>query len=224
MDVLLTSLFFWEALTLRTRVKICGITRPQDAQAVAAAGADSIGLVFYQKSSRNVSIQQALKIVAGLPPFIAVTGLFLDANRAFIREVIEQLPLTLLQFHGDESPADCRGYGLPYLKAIGMQENTQVKAYAENYADSAGFLLDSHAQGAAGGTGETFNWNQFPQDLEQRAILAGGLNPDNIAAAIEAANPWGVDLSSGVESSPGIKDVAKIEALMKEVIRVDCQR
>lgn len=209
---------------MRTRVKICGITRSEDALAVAASGADSIGLVFYEKSSRNVSIAQAREIVAVLPPFIAVTGLFLNADEALIQETVAQLPLTLLQFHGDESPPECDGYDLPYIKVIGMQENTDVQAYADQFVDAAGFLLDSHAQGAAGGTGETFNWQQFPQNLGKPVMLAGGLNPDNIAAAIHTAKPWGVDLSSGVESSPGIKDHAKIEALMNEVRRVDCQR
>ncbi len=209
---------------MRTRVKICGITRPEDGLAAAEAGADSIGLVFYPKSPRNVSVDQARAICAALPPFVTVTALFLDPRRAFVESVLEAVPVNLLQFHGDECAADCTGYGLPYIKAIGMRENTQVKAYADCYADAAGILLDGHALGAAGGAGETFDWRRVPEDLGKPVIIAGGLTPENVAQAIEAARPWGVDMSSGVESSPGVKDHGKIAALMNEVRRVDCER
>ena len=209
---------------MRTRVKICGITRPEDAVAVADAGADAIGLVFYPKSSRNVSVAQAREIVAVLPPFVAAVGLFLDARREVIESVLETVQLSLLQFHGDECPADCREFGLPYIKAVGMDGHANYRGYADCYQDTQGILLDSHAPGAAGGTGETFDWGCVPQDYPKPVILAGGLTPDNVATAIQTARPYGVDLSSGVESAPGIKDAGKIQALMNEVRRVDCQR
>lgn len=209
---------------MRTRVKICGITRPEDAVAVANAGADAIGLVFYPKSSRFVSAVQASEIIEALPPFVAVVGLFLDARSADIESLLKTVKLSLLQFHGDECPADCSEFALPYIKAVGMSGHANYRAYADCYKDTQGILLDSHAPGAAGGTGETFDWTNVPQDYPKPLILAGGLTPDNIAAAIQTARPYGVDLSSGVESAPGIKDAGKIQALMNEVRRVDCQR
>ncbi len=208
---------------MRTRVKICGITRTEDGLAAAEAGADSIGLVFYPKSPRNVSIEQAREICAALPPFVTVTALFLDPRRELVASVVDALPVDLLQFHGDECVADCTGFGRPYIKVIGMRANTRVKAYADCYADAAGILLDGHAHGAAGGSGETFDWRNIPGDLGKPVIIAGGLTPDNVAAAIRQARPWGVDLSSGVEISPGVKDHGKIAALMNEVRRVDCE-
>jgi phosphoribosylanthranilate isomerase len=206
---------------IRTRVKICGITRAEDAAAVVAAGVDAVGLVFYPKSSRFVSIDQALEIAQAIPAFVTVVGLFKDAQAGEIEAVLKRLSLGLLQFHGDESPADCGGYSIPYIKAIGMQGGADLHGYADTYADATGLLLDSHAVGEAGGTGLTFDWTMLPVDFNKPIILAGGLNPANVGEAIRIARPYAVDLSSGVESAPGIKDVEKIRALMQEVKRVD---
>ncbi len=208
-------------MTTRTRVKICGITRIEDARASVLAGADAIGLVFYPKSSRFLSIHQAIEIVQAIPAFVTVVGLFKDARPSEIEAVLERVPLGLLQFHGDECPADCGAYAIPYIKAIGMFGNTNLQAYADTYADAAGLLLDSHAVGEAGGTGQTFDWSMLPDNFDRPMILAGGLNPSNIAEAIHTANPYAVDLSSGVESAPGIKDADKIVVLMQEVRRAD---
>jgi len=205
----------------RTRVKICGITRVEDALASVSAGADAIGLVFYPKSSRFLSIDQAIEIVQAVPAFVTVVGLFKDAQASEIEAVLKRVSLGLLQFHGDECPADCGAYAMPYIKAIGMLGNTNLPAYADTYADATGLLLDGHAVGEAGGTGQTFDWSMLPDGFNRPIILAGGLNPSNVAEAIRTTNPYAVDLSSGVESAPGIKDAKKIEALMQEVRRAD---
>ena len=207
---------------LRTRVKICGITRTEDAIAAANVGVDAIGLVFYQKSTRCVEIDQAKTIIAKLPPFVSAVGLFMDARGEFIREVVSQVPLDLLQFHGDECPADCGLYGRPYIKAVAMRDGINYAAYTASYPDAAGFLLDSHSAGQAGGTGQTFDWTKVPQAHENPLILAGGLKPENVAEAIQQVRPYGIDLSSGVESSPGVKDAGRIQALMNEVKKIDC--
>jgi len=207
---------------LRTRVKICGITRVEDALVAAEFGVDAIGLVFYKKSPRHVDVEQAIKIIMALPPFVTSVGLFMDAPADDISAIVKSVPLDLLQFHGDECPANCGQYGLPYIKAVAMQSHMNYALYTASYPDAAGFLLDSHGTGQAGGTGKTFDWTQMPEGQEKPLILAGGLSPDNVADAIEQVKPYGIDLSSGVESSPGIKDASKIENLMKEVREVDC--
>ncbi|MEJ2060284.1 MAG: phosphoribosylanthranilate isomerase [Gammaproteobacteria bacterium] len=209
---------------MRTRVKICGITRVEDALAATQAGADAVGLVFYAKSRRFVTAERAREICLALPPFVSRVGLFLDADDRLIRETLDSVPLDLLQFHGDECPADCPGYGLPYIKAVGMQGKTDVARYAASYPDAAGFLLDSHATGEAGGTGLAFDWGRMPADLDVPLILAGGLAPENVAEAVRTTGVYGVDVSSGVESAPGIKDHEKIRTFIKEVERVDCER
>ncbi len=205
------------------KVKICGITSVKDALAVAYSGADAIGLVFYPNSSRNISIEQAVEICAVLPPFITVVGLFLDADKTTVATILEQVPLNILQFHGSESPEYCRSFNHPYMKAVGMIGLDDFTSYAEQYPDSKAFLVDAHAPGAAGGTGKTFNWDDVPCDYPKPIILAGGLNPDNIAAAILSTSVYAVDLSSGVEILPGIKSEEKITALMQEVKRVEQQ-
>ncbi|MEE9309574.1 MAG: phosphoribosylanthranilate isomerase [Cocleimonas sp.] len=224
--------------TPKIRTKICGITSIGDALNACNAGVDALGLVFYAKSPRNVSSAQALEICNAIPPFVTTVGLFLDAPAEFVHSVLENVPLDLLQFHGSESPEYCASFNRPYIKAIGMKEFLQsdeqndieanFKKVADQYPDAQGFLVDSHGTGKAGGTGETFNWNKTPHNYDKPIILAGGLNPENISEAIQTADPiYGVDLSSGVESAPGIKDKQKIEALMKnirmsEVRRVQC--
>ncbi len=188
------------------------------------AGADAIGLVFYPPSSRNIDIEAAAEIARSVGAFVTVTGLFLDAERSFVQAVLEAVPLTLLQFHGSESPEACRGYPLPYIKAAGIGGIDDFTEFSSDFHDAAGLLLDSHGAGEAGGTGKTFDWDAFPADMDRPLILAGGLNPENIAAAIAAVRPYAVDLSSGVESAPGIKEKVKIQTLMNEVKRVDCER
>ena len=205
------------------RVKICGITSIEDAQNVCQSGADAIGLVFYEKSPRNVTIKQAREIYEAIPPFITTVGLFLDASKEFVDSTLANVPLDLLQFHGSESPEYCSSFNRPYIKAVGMKNLTESEfvEYADTFKDAKGFLVDSHEAGKAGGTGETFNWESTPQNYHKPILLAGGLNPTNIAKAIHQVDVYGVDLSSGVESSPGKKDKQKINQLMKEVRRAE---
>jgi len=205
----------------RCRVKVCGVTSVADAQMISAAGADAIGLMFYSKSSRYVSIEQAAAIAKALPPFVASVGLFLDAEAAFVRDVLAQVPLTVLQFHGSESAAFCEQFHKPYIKAVGML-GVQAQAlddYMASHPKAQAFLVDSHAPGAAGGTGKTFDWQTLPKHTARPLILAGGLNPDNVAQAIQTTDIYAVDVSSGVESQAGIKDPAKVETFMRNVYR-----
>lgn len=206
-------------MTGRCRVKICGLTSVADALMVSAAGADALGLVFYPNSKRNLSIEQAAEICKAIPPFVATVGLFLDAEARFVEQVLAAVPLTVLQFHGSESPAYCAQFQHPYIKAVGMKGLAVAGfvAYADQYPDAQGFLVDSHAPGAAGGTGEVFDWTQVPQDYPKPIILAGGLTPDNLAEAIRLSRVYAVDVSSGVEMSPGIKDAAKVQAFIKNL-------
>ena len=211
----------------RTRVKICGITSVQDAKNVCDAGADSIGLVFYKKSPRNVGISQAQEICDSLPPFVTCVGLFLDPSEEFVNEVLNEVKLDLLQFHGLESAEFCESFSRPYIKAIGMEGISSEDEFTEvtkQYTNAKGFLVDSHATGKAGGTGKTFDWKNVPQVQEKPIILAGGLNPENVADALQQLDLFGVDLSSGVESKPGIKDPEKVQKLMNEVYRVQCSK
>ncbi len=212
-----------------TRVKICGITRPEDALYAANQGVDAIGLVFYNKSPRFVNPEQAIEICKILPAFVTSVALFKDAEVEIIQQVLEQLPIDLLQFHGCETGSFCRQFGKPYIKALGMDVGMEAAAnqlenlsrQADDYYDARGLLLDSHAPGAAGGTGKSFDWNTVPQDLPQPVILAGGLGVDNVAEAIRTAKPYAVDVSSGVESEKGIKSAELITALMNTVREVD---
>ena len=201
---------------MRTRVKICGITRVEDGLAAAAAGADAIGLVFAD-SPRRMTIEQARRIVAELPPFIKVVGLFVDAPDAQVAEILGQVPLDLLQFHGRETPEACRRHGRPYMKAIAMRPGLDVAAEARRYPDAAGVLLDTHHPQLAGGSGQAFDWTRVPADIGRPVILAGGLTPENVAAAVRAVRPFAVDVSSGVEQEKGIKDAAKIAAFIRNV-------
>jgi phosphoribosylanthranilate isomerase len=208
---------------MRTRVKICGITRPEDAIAAAHAGADAIGLVFYSPSPRAVGLERARIIMQALPPFVAAVGLFVNPAPEEVRVVLASLPIGLLQFHGDETPEQCRAYGRPYLKAIAMKEGVDLTACARRYPDAAGLLLDSYHPDRRGGTGEPFDWTRVPVGLAQPVILAGGLTPANVAAAIAQVRPYGVDVSSGVESAKGIKDAAQVAAFMRGVESVESQ-
>jgi len=201
------------------RSKICGITRIEDALAAAEAGADAIGLVFYAKSPRAVSVQQARAIIAALPPFVTSVGLFVDASRCELSEILDAVPLDLLQFHGNETPADCDGYHRPYIKALRVKLGDDIAAQAALYSKASGILLDAFVEGVPGGTGEPFDWSLVPQSLSKPLILAGGLTPQNVQAAIAQVRPYAVDVSGGVEAAKGIKDAKKIQAFINEVQR-----
>lgn len=211
----------------RTRVKICGLTRPEDVDAAVMAGADAVGLVLYPASPRAVSVDQAARLCARLPPFVAAVGLFVDATEPQIRAVLDRVPLDLLQFHGEEPPGLCAGFGRRWIKAIRMRPGLDLAAQARTYRGAAGLLLDAFDPVLAGGTGQTFDWGRVPVGLDMPIVLAGGLRPDNVAEAIRRVQPFAVDVSGGVESAKGIKDAAKISAFMQGVrdgdsIRVDC--
>jgi len=193
------------------RVKICGITSVADAQLAVKAGADAIGLVFYAPSPRAVSISQAREIAASVGPFVTLVGLFVDADKAFVREVLANVALHVLQFHGDESPEFCEQFERPYMKAIRMRPELDVAQAIEHYASAAAILLDAYRPGVPGGTGETFDWQRVPVQAARPLILAGGLTPENIALAVQSTQVYGVDVSGGVESAPGKKDAHKIE-------------
>lgn len=196
------------------RVKICGITRIEDGLVASEAGADAIGLIFAE-SPRRVTAEQARAIVAALPPFIKVVGLFVDAPVESVRAVLGAVPLDLIQFHGREQPEECRQYGRPYIKAIHIKEGEEADTVARRYPDAAGILLDAYHPQMAGGSGSTFDWSRVPRGLDRPVILAGGLTPDNVADAITVVHPYAVDVSSGVESRKGIKDAAKIAAFIR---------
>ena len=199
------------------QIKICGITRPQDALAAVEAGADAIGLVFYAKSKRAVTIAQAQEICAWVPPLTQIVGLFVDASANDIEQIIATVPLTLLQFHGHESPADCEQWQRPYLRALNPVVGSDFEALTAPYARARGFLLDSVHEGAFGGTGKTFDWQLFPSSCSRPLILAGGLSVENVDQAVRHCRPSAIDVSSGVESSPGIKDAAKMNAFVNAV-------
>ena len=200
-----------------TRVKICGITNLEDALAAAAAGADALGFVFYGPSPRNIEVDQAKTILSKLPPFITTVGLFVNADASFLQSVLKLLPLDLLQFHGDESEAECKRWGKPYIKAIRMQEGLDLVELCRTYESSRGILLDTFVAGQPGGTGQVFDWANIPPDLRKPIVLAGGLDPSNVANAVKQVNPWAVDVSGGVEAAKGKKDHALIKAFITGV-------
>lgn len=202
---------------LPTRLKICGITRPEDGFRAAELGADAIGLVFYPQSPRYVEKQQARDIIAALPPFVSVVALFMDAEPGFVNEVLASVPVDMLQFHGRETVEYCTSFGRRYIKAVSMMDNQDVAAYTERFATAAGFLLDAVRSGEAGGTGRRFDWSLIPERLTRPIILAGGLNPHNIGEAIRRSRCYAVDVSSGVESAKGIKDPEKMRALIEAI-------
>lgn len=207
---------------MRTRIKICGITRPDDGRRAAELGADAVGLVFCAASPRNLDLASAARIIGSLPPLVTVVALFMDPLRADVAAVVSELPIDLLQFHGSEPPEFCRGFGRRYIKALAMgADAADPRQQAHEYPDAAGFLLDSHAVGGQGGSGQTFDWSRVPQDFARPFLLAGGLGPDNVAAAVRQCRPYGVDVSSGVEAAKGIKDAGKMAAFINEVRRVE---
>ena len=204
----------------RTRVKICGITRPEDALAAVENGVDAIGLVFYKPSPRSIDIAAAQTIVAVLPPFVTAVGLFVDAEPNEIQTILSKVHIDLLQFHGHETPNECVAYGKPYIKAIRMRDGVDLYETAQVYQQARALLLDTYQPGVAGGTGTTFDWARIPTTLPKPVILAGGLTPENVAQAITQVRPYAVDVSGGVEAAKGIKDQAKIMAFMRGVNRV----
>lgn len=199
------------------RSKICGITRIEDALVAIEAGADAIGLVFYEKSPRAVSVAQAKAILAALPPFVTTVGLFVDSSREALDAILAEVPLDLLQFHGDEARADCEGFQRPYIKALRVRPGDDVAARIAAYPTASGVLLDTFVAGVPGGTGEAFDWSLVPKGSSMPIILAGGLTPGNVRAAIEQVRPYAVDVSGGVEASKGIKDAVKVRAFIREV-------
>jgi phosphoribosylanthranilate isomerase len=211
-------------MTQRTRIKICGIRHLQDALHIAARGADAIGLVFHPPSPRFLELEAAREIRSALPPFIAVTALFLDEAQDWVAEVVEGLRPDCLQFHGNETPAFCEAWDRPYIKSIPMGSIDDPGGYAGRHKNAQGFLFDSNAAGRQGGSGDTFDWSKIPPAFEPPLILAGGINPSNVADAIARVQPWAVDVSSGVESARGVKSRDLIDLFFDEVKRGDAIR
>jgi phosphoribosylanthranilate isomerase len=207
-----------------TRIKICGITRVQDALVAARAGADAIGLVFYAASPRCVDIPAAKKIIAALPPFIAAVGLFVNAKAGDVRAVLQQVPLDLLQFHGDENAEFCQQFDKHYMKAVRVKAGVDLLQYASEHRTAKALLLDAYREEAYGGTGHTFDWKLIPQNMSLPIILSGGLSAANVAQGIQSVKPWAVDVSSGVEADKGIKDSNKVIAFIHAVRKADEER
>ena len=205
----------------RTRIKICGLTREQDIAAAVNAGADALGFVFYEKSPRHLTLPQAEKLAQTLPPLVALVGLFVNPTADEVRRVLARVPLTVLQFHGEESAEFCGQFGLPYLKAIRVKPEVDLLQCAANFSDAQALLLDAFVDGTHGGTGVAFDWKLIPDNLPLPIILSGGLHSGNVAAAIRQVHPYAVDVSSGVEANKGIKDAVKIAAFTNEVNKID---
>ena len=208
------------AAAVRTRVKICGITRPGDGVDAAKAGADAIGLVFYPKSPRYLSTERAVEIRDALPPFVQTVALFVNADAAQIAQVLGRVHPGMLQFHGDETPEFCAQFGVPYVKACRIRPGVDVKQYLQPYSRAAAWLVDSFVP-EYGGVGESFDLSLIPGGLARPLIVSGGLDQKNVSQAIRTVHPWGVDVSSGVESAKGIKDAAKMAAFVAEVRNAD---
>lgn len=205
----------------RTRVKICGLTRPGDARDAVLLGADAIGLVFYPPSARYVNPEQAAAIVAALPPFVTVVGLFVDAEPTWVRDILARVRVDLLQFHGDEAPDYCGSFGRTWIKALRMAPGLDLAGTLASYPGAAGFLVDAWHPDAKGGTGERFDWKRVPANLAGRLILAGGLTPDNVLEALRQLRPYALDVSSGVEAAKGIKDAGRMAAFLNTVHHFD---
>lgn len=206
---------------MATAVKICGITRLEDALTAARCGAHAIGFVFHRPSPRYVPPEKAGAIIRALPPFVTTVALFVDAQPQQVREALSQAPVNLLQFHGAETPEYCRQFGLPYMKAVRVRTGVDLLQYASDYQDAKALLLDAFVDGVHGGTGATFDWDLIPQGLPLPVVLSGGLNSANVTGAIRKVRPWAVDVSSGVEAGKGIKDAAKIAAFISGARNAD---
>jgi phosphoribosylanthranilate isomerase len=204
-----------------TRIKICGITRAEDAAAACAAGADALGFVFHAPSPRNIEPEAAREIVAKLPPFVSAVGLFVDRDADEVERVAARVRLDLLQLHGDETPQFCDGFGRPYIKAVRMRPGIDLLEYAARFAHARALLLDAYVSGTHGGTGNRFDWRLVPGNLPLPIVLSGGLTPDNVGAAVRGLRPWAVDVSSGVEAAKGIKDPQRIRDFIAGVRSAD---
>jgi phosphoribosylanthranilate isomerase len=205
---------------MRTRIKICGITRSEDARAAAEAGADAIGLVFYPPSPRCLSLEWAQELRKDLPPFVMPVALFVNPTAAEVSAVLERVRPAMLQFHGEETPVFCAQFGVPYVKACRVKPGVDLLEYLRPFSGAAGWLLDSHVE-EYGGIGERFDWSLVPAERSHPLILSGGLTRENVREAVCRVRPWAVDVSSGVESAKGIKDAAKIAAFIAEVRHAD---
>lgn len=203
-----------------TRIKICGLTRPEDVRAAVEAGADAIGFVFYPPSPRHLDFARAAELATLLPPFVTAVGLFVNPDPAFVAAARNAVPLQLLQFHGDERDADCARHGLPWIKAARMRPGVDLVEFSASHPGARGFLLDTYVEGY-GGSGKTFDWSLIPSGLGRPVILSGGLDPENVEEAVRRVRPWAVDVSSGVEVAKGIKDAAKIAAFIAGVRHAD---
>jgi len=207
----------------RTRIKFCGMTRSGDVRLASELGVDAVGFVFAVDSPRRVHPQQARMMRQALGPLVDAVALFMDNSVEEVRKAVRLVRPTLLQFHGDEDDAFCRGFGVPYVKAVAMGgEAPTAASLRTRYPGAVGFLFDANTAGAPGGSGRTFEWSRLPRDLQAPILLAGGLHPDNVFEAVTSVLPWGVDVSSGVESSPGIKDGEKMRLFVEAVRRADC--
>jgi len=205
---------------VRTRVKICGITRSEDLRAAASAGADAIGLVFYPPSPRCLSLDWARQLASEAPAFLSTVALFVNPSAAEVYEVLARVRPSMLQFHGEETPVFCAQFGAPWIKACRVRPNVDLLEYLRPFSGAAGWLLDSHVE-EYGGVGESFDWSLVPAELGHPVILSGGLTPENVRAAVRRVRPWAVDVSSGVESAKGIKDATRIAAFVAEVRNAD---
>lgn len=210
-------------MNFRTRIKICGITRPEDGVTAVQLGADALGLVFYPPSPRFVAIEQARLIIQALPPFVTIVGLFVNAERHEVEEVLQHIPLSLLQFHGDEDAAYCDSFDKRYIKAVSMKEGIDLHRVVERYSTASGLLVDAYHPNIPGGTGLRFDWKRIPKHLSLPLILAGGLSADSIKKAVSTVSPYAVDVSSGVEASKGIKDSVKMSQFIRGVTLADDQ-
>lgn len=204
-----------------TAIKICGITREADGLAAAQTGAQALGFVFYGKSPRHVSPARAHELMRVLPPFITSVGLFVNATAEVVKDTLREVRLDLMQFHGDETPEYCMQFGVPFIKAVRVRPGLDLLQYARDFHHAKALLLDAYVDGTHGGTGQTFDWSLIPRNLPLPVVLSGGLTPDNVSEAVRAVRPWAVDVSSGVESSKGIKDAAKIAAFISGVRNAD---
>ena len=206
---------------IRTRIKICGIREGIHGLAAANAGADAIGLVFYKDSPRFVTPANAANIAAVLPPYITTVGLFVNATDRKVRDTLRSVRLDMLQFQGDEEPDFCASFGLPYVRAVRMEEGTDLLEWAGRFSSARALLTDTYVPGEKGGTGKTFDWSVIPRDLPIPLILSGGLTSENVGRAVREVKPWAVDVSSGVEASRGVKDPKKIVDFIRSVQRED---
>ena len=205
----------------RTRIKICGLKEPEHARIAAEAGADAIGLVFYDESPRYVQIEQARKVAQAVPPYVMAVGLFVNAKAAAVAQIMASVPLDLLQFQGDETPEFCSQFGRPWVRAVRMEKGTDLVEYSSRFSGAKALLVDAHVPGQRGGTGQVFDWKTLPREHPVPLILSGGLTSENVGRAIREVRPWAVDVSSGVEAGRGVKDPAKIVEFIRSVRRED---